>query len=65
MNYNPNPQQVPWKDSISHAVRVMKGTEYTISRPRDLWYATSEMMSRVVRQKHVRAAGALAVSGSR
>jgi hypothetical protein len=65
MNYNPNPQQVPWKDSISHAVRVMKGTEYTISRPRDLWYATSEMMSRVVRQKHIRAAGALAVSGSR
>ena len=36
LNYNLNPQAVPWKDSISHAIRVFKGTEYTISRPRDL-----------------------------
>lgn len=65
VNYNPNPQSVPWKDSISHAVRVMKGTEFTISRPRDLLYTTSEMLTRIVRSKQLRAADAAVVSGSR
>ena len=51
LNYNLNPQAVPWKDSISHAIRIFKGTEYTISRPRDLWYATTEMFSRILRSK--------------
>jgi hypothetical protein len=55
MNYNLNPQAVPWKDSISHAIRAFKGTEYTISRPRDLWVSTSEMVSRIVRSKREKA----------
>ena len=54
MNYALNPQAVPWKDSISRAVKVFKGTEYTISRPRDLWFAVSEMVSRIVKSKHGR-----------
>ncbi|MBV9671138.1 MAG: hypothetical protein JOZ43_09295, partial [Acidobacteriales bacterium] len=49
MNYNLNPQAVPWKDSISHAIKPFRGTEYTISRPRDLWFSTSEMFSRILR----------------
>lgn len=65
MNYNPNPQGVPWKDSISHAVKFFKGTEYTISRPRDLWFATSEMLSRVARFKRLRAEASVAASKSR
>jgi hypothetical protein len=52
MNYNLNPQQVPWKDSIGRAVKVFRGTEYTISRPRDLWFSFSEMVSRIVKSKH-------------
>jgi hypothetical protein len=56
MNYNLFPQAVPWKDSISHAIRVFKGTEYTISCPRDLWSATTEMLNRVMRFKRERAA---------
>lgn len=66
MNYNLNPQAVPWKDSISHAIRAFKGTEYTISRPRDLWVSTSEMFSRIVRSKrqHSLATAALAGSGT-
>lgn len=52
MNYNLNPQQVPWKDSISRAVKVFRGTEYTISRPRDLWFSFSEMVSRIVKSGH-------------
>lgn len=54
MNYNLNPQAVPWRDSIGHAVKLFKGTEYTISRPRDLWFAVSEMVSRIVKSRHGR-----------
>lgn len=60
MNYNLNPQAVPWKDSISHAIRAFKGTEYTISRPRDLWFTTTEMVNRILRSKRQHAAGAAA-----
>lgn len=52
LNYNLNPQGVPWKDSISHAIRVFKGTEFTISRPRDLWISTTEVVDRILRWKH-------------
>jgi hypothetical protein len=54
MNYNLDPRAVPWKDSISHAVRLFRGTEYSITRPRDLWFAVSEMVSRIVKSKHGR-----------
>ena len=56
MNYNLNPQAVPWKDSISHAIKAFNGTEYTISRPRDLWTTTSEMLNRIVRSKRQKTA---------
>jgi hypothetical protein len=56
MNYNLWPQQVPWRDSISHAVKHFRGTEYTITRPRDLWYAVSEMVSRVEKSRASRRA---------
>jgi hypothetical protein len=51
MNYNLYPQVTPWRDSISHAVRYFKGVEYTISRPRDLWFAVSEMVAKIVKSK--------------
>ncbi len=54
MNYNLNPQAVPWKDAISHTVKYFKGYEYTISRPRDLWFAVSEMVSRIVKSRNGR-----------
>ena len=60
MNYALNPQAVPWRDSIGHAVKLFKGTEYTISRPRDLWYSVTEMVSRIVKLRH----GRNAASGS-
>lgn len=52
MNYNLNPQTVPWKDAISHTVRFFRGYEYTITRPRDLWFAVSEMVSRIVKSRN-------------
>ncbi|MBC7928642.1 MAG: acetyltransferase, partial [Bryobacteraceae bacterium] len=57
MNYNLYPQAVPWSDTISKAVKFMKGQEYTISRPRDLWFAVSEMVSRIVKSKQGRRSG--------
>lgn len=56
MNYNLSPQAVPWRDSISHAVKHFRGVEYTISRPRDLWYAVSEIVSRTMKNRGTRRA---------
>ncbi len=56
MNYNLNPQVTPWRDSIGNAVKFFKGFEYTISRPRDLWFAVTEMVSHIVNSKHGRSA---------
>jgi hypothetical protein len=57
MNYNLYPQAVPWNDAIGKAVKVLKGYEYTISKPRDLWYAVTEMVSRIVKTKQGRRSG--------
>jgi hypothetical protein len=59
MNYNLHPQAVPWKDAISHAVKFFKGYEYTISKPRDLWFAVTEMVTRIVKSKDGRRTAAV------
>jgi hypothetical protein len=59
LNYNLFPTATPWRDSISRAVRFFKGTEYTISRPKDLWVSVNEMVSRIVKLKHGRQVSAL------
>jgi hypothetical protein len=59
MNYNLNPQAVPWKDAISHTVHFFKGYEYTITRPRDLWFAVSEMVSKIVKSRNGRAGSSI------
>jgi hypothetical protein len=51
MNYNLDPQAVPWRDAIGSAVKYLKGVEYTISRPRDLWNAWGDIMSRIVKSR--------------
>ena len=56
MNYNLNPQANPWRDAIGSAVRYLKGAEYTISRPRDLFFAWSEIIGRIVKSKFGRTA---------
>jgi hypothetical protein len=57
MNYNLYPQAVPWNDTISRAVKFLKGYEYTITRPRDLWFAVTEMVSRIVKSKQDKRSG--------
>lgn len=59
MNYNLNPQAVPWKDAISHTVHYFRGYEYTITRPRDLWFAVSEMVSKIVKSRNERTASSI------
>ena len=54
MNYNLDPRANPWRDAIGHAVKFFKGYEFTITRPRDLWFALSEIISRIVKSKHGR-----------
>jgi hypothetical protein len=56
MNYNLDPQATPWRDAISHAVKFFKGYEFTISRPRDLWTAMTEVVARTVKFKNGRRA---------
>jgi hypothetical protein len=65
MNYILNPQAVPWKDSISHAIKTFKGVEYTISRPRDLWFSTAEMFGRILRSKRDKSLALAATGASR
>jgi hypothetical protein len=49
MNYNLNPQANPWRDAIGAAVKTLKGAEFTISRPRDLFFAWTEIIGRIVK----------------
>jgi hypothetical protein len=58
MNYNLNPQANPWRDAIGNTVKKLRGYEYTISRPRDLWVAWSDIVTRIVRSKGGRTAPA-------
>jgi hypothetical protein len=51
LNYNLMPQLNPWRDSISQAVRYFKGLEFTITRPRELWSAVTEVVARIVKWK--------------
>ena len=53
MNYNLTPAQNPWRDPIGNVVRHLRGYEYTIARPRDLWTSWSDIMSRIVKLKLV------------
>jgi hypothetical protein len=56
MNYNLNPQVNPWRDAIGNAVHAVKGAEFTISRPRDLFFAWTEIIGRIVKSKFGRTA---------
>ncbi len=51
LNYNLSPQNTPWRDSIGRAIRVFGGKEYALNRPRDLWFAVTEIVSRIVELK--------------
>src|SRR4051794_815105 len=51
MNYNLNPQANPWRDAIGSLVKSLKGVEYTITRPRDLFFSWTDIVGRIVKSK--------------
>jgi hypothetical protein len=51
MNYTLNPQANPWRDAIGSAVKYLKGVEYTISKPRDLFFSWTDIVGRIVKSK--------------
>ena len=54
MNYNLNPQANPWRDAIGTAVKTL--------RPRDLFFAWTEIIGRIVKLKFGKTATASAVA---
>ncbi len=51
MNYNLNPQANPWRDAIGSAVKALRGAEFTIARPRDLFFSWTDIVGRIVKSK--------------
>ncbi|MGA7239531.1 MAG: acetyltransferase [Bryobacteraceae bacterium] len=51
MNYNLNPQANPWRDAIGTAVKALKGAEFTIARPRDLFFSWTDIVGRIAKLK--------------
>jgi len=51
MNYNLDPQGNPWRDAIGSAVKYLKGIEFTITRPRDLFFAWTDIIGRIAKTK--------------
>jgi hypothetical protein len=51
MNYNLNPQANPWRDAIGSAVKALKGAEFTIARPRDLFFSWADIVGRIAKLK--------------
>jgi hypothetical protein len=54
LNYNLDPQSIPWRDAIGSVVKQWKGLEFTITRPRDLLHSWSEIMYQVVHRTRER-----------
>jgi len=57
LNYNLEPALFPWRDAIGRLVKRLDGYEYTISRPRDLSSAWSEIVARMLASHSQQAAG--------
>jgi len=54
LNYNLDPQSIPWRDAIGSVVKQWKGLEFTITRPRDLLHSWSEIMYQVIHRTRER-----------
>lgn len=52
LNYNLVPTRNPWRDAIGQVVRFFKGQEYLISRPRDVFFAVKDTVSRMALSRH-------------
>jgi hypothetical protein len=53
LNYNSDPRRNPWRDALSAALKVYRGFEYAIAKPRDLASALGDMRSRLSSPRRV------------
>jgi hypothetical protein len=44
-------ESTPWRDAIGTVVKRLRGFEYTITRPRDLWTSWTDIMSHIAKMK--------------
>lgn len=44
-------ESTPWRDAIGTVVKRLRGFEYTITRPRDLWTSWTDIMSHISKMK--------------
>jgi hypothetical protein len=53
MNYMLQPlgDSTPWRDAIGSVVKRLRGYEYTITRPRDLWTSWTDIMNHIAKMK--------------
>jgi hypothetical protein len=51
LNYSVGPPAFQWGDVIDNVVKFWKGSEYTIEKPRDVYLAWADVMSRILRNK--------------
>ncbi len=56
LNYNLNPIGNPWRDAIGNVVKRLRGFEYTISKPYDMWNSWSDVVSHIVKFKGTKVA---------
>lgn len=49
--YASDPLQYPWRDAIGRVVKQLRGLQYTITHPRDLFNAWSDVLSRIAKRK--------------
>jgi hypothetical protein len=52
LNYNTDPAANPWRDFIGNMVKQKRGVAYSITHPKDLFNAWSDVVSRIVRVRH-------------
>jgi len=62
LNYNAEPELNPWPDLIGKVVKRKRGVEYTISHPKDLFQAWSDVISRTVEAKRPKTADKISVT---
>jgi len=47
LNYSADPATNPWRDLIGSVVKLWKGSEYTITKPRDVVLSWNDVMDRI------------------
>jgi hypothetical protein len=64
LKYNTDPAVNPWRDFIGNVVKQKRGVEYSITHPKDLFNAWSDVVSRIVRGRRSKTVDKATAKGS-